>query len=137
MIMGIAEFRFFLAQEDMVAAMGVADVDIQENKDLDTQGNHSIHHVGHDYPLRLMPTSMKMNANDVRYYVLLQIKGQRFGLAANHLSFVPLHHTIRFSEVPVCMRMKFTCVLDVSFHDDGLLCASSAEVLYAVSQAMV
>ncbi len=125
-IMGIANFHFFLAQEDMIAVIGVADVELQEE--------HSIHHAGHLYPLQRMPSSMKIAEDDVRYYVLLQTTARRFGLVANHLSFVDLQHSILFSALPMCMRVPNGCVSHVAFHDDGLLCASSAEALYAISE---
>jgi len=128
-IVGIAAFRFFLVQEDMVAVIGVADVELQED--------HSIHHAGQHYPLRLMPETMTIAQDDIRYYILLQTGTQRFGLVANHLSFVPLQHAIQFAALPMCMRMPNSCVSDVAFHDDGLLCASSAAMFHAISKGII
>lgn len=127
-VLGITEFRFFLAQEDMVAVVGTADVS--------NQIEHCITHVGYDYPLRVMPVPMQMEDKRIRYYVLLQVNQQRFSLAANYLSFVPLNHGFQFSSVPACMNHKNHCVMAVCVDHGELLCASSAAALHAISERM-
>lgn len=126
-MIGLAEFHFFLAQEDVAAVIGINDIDLQNR-------NH-IPHAGYDYPFRTLPDSIRIADSAVRYYLLLHSERRRFSLTASALSFIPLQHDLKFSPLPLCMREQSRLVSDVCCSNDQLLCSSTATALYNISSS--